>query len=102
MKNIETLIQREKLSRSHAERIVETQFDLGGKSKKDMILALSGPNYYEKEEDVDNMRLEAFEKLDVISQFIVFSVLDSDFETENGVKDHFEYITKCLDAVKTA
>lgn len=92
MKNIETLIENNKISKIRSEKIAESQFDLGGVYKTDMVTALS---------DINNeKRLIAFNRLDVISQFIVFSVLDSEFSTPDGLKDHFTYISKCINAVK--
>lgn len=94
MRDIKDLMRGNKLSTDKAEKIADSQFDLGLISKAGMVIALSA-NLLED-------RVKAYESLDTVSQFIVYSVLDCDFTELNGIRDHFAYIIKCLSAVRNA
>lgn len=92
MENIEALMKGNKLSTERAEKIAKSQTDLGLVSQAAMVIALSGKDL--------EFRLKAFNNLDNVSKFIVFSVLDCDFTELNGIRDHFAYIIRCLTNVR--
>ena len=94
MKNYQKIITSSQISRNTANNIAESQFDLGGTSKKDMIIALSGLKKHNDESLNKRKRIEAFERLDEISQFIVYQILDSDVVEERYIVDHLNYIIK--------
>ena len=94
MKNFEDLINHTQLSFSMADAIARSQHDLGLNSQEDMRIALSGLS--------DNptntqARINAFVRLDVISQFIVYIALGG---LNNELLDDFFYIIDCLTKVK--
>lgn len=95
--NFETQIPRNK-----AIKIADSQYDLCQKSKEDMVIALAGDKGCKKWDELLSKRKEAFERLDVITQFIVNQILYSAITEEDGISSHLEYVVKNIDAAKRA
>lgn len=81
------------LSQELALKIANSQKDLGGKSKVDMVYALSG--------EIDEERQASYDKLDPLTKLIVDRVLES--EDEDEMKNNLQYvineITNALNAL---
>ena len=75
-----------RLSKSQATSIANSQVDLGGKSKQDMITALSLP----WGDSDDSLCREAMSRLDNISQLIVRVFLEN--ETIEDAQNYLDYI----------
>jgi hypothetical protein len=82
------LIKKNAISMNTALRVANSQVDLGGLSKKDMIKCLT----FESSLDV---RIESFEKLDLLSQFIVIQILSSNLHS-------FQYFDYSIDNIQKA
>lgn len=98
MNTNEKLFDNRQLSRNQAKAISESQKDLGRVSQRDMEIALSGllrpKNYSENM----NKRLEAIERLDPLSKFIVLEFLgNSDIEQ---AQNSIQYAINNLQAAK--
>ena len=88
--NIENLVTQRGLSKRQATKIANSQFDLGLQSKKDMIECLRSQG--------DQPRIEAFKKLDSLSQMIVVKLLDEPSIEESETS--LQYTIDCLTRVK--
>lgn len=76
-----------------ATKIAESQFDLGGKSKKDMIITLTGK--YNTDQ-----RKRAYNRLDELSKLIVSSFIKSD--SLSSAQTDFDYYMECLKRAKAS
>ena len=90
---------KRKLSLEQATAVAESQFDLGGLSKKDMVIALSGCKATTQQEEV-NIKNEAYKRLDPFSRFIVDEMLCQDSIEESLVS--IEYAIANLKSLKNA
>ena len=91
------LFENRQLSRRQAELIANSQKDLGGVSKKYLIIALGGIKDAKNYDELVNARIEAYNRLDELSQLIVDLCLRSDIE---GSYDNFDYTINQLSKVK--
>lgn len=92
---MKTLFDSRKLSKDQATAIAESQKDLGGKSQKDMIIALGGARFTGKTyEELIKWRMDAFNRLDPLSQFLVKEFLGNQ-SIEQSVSS-IEYATHNL------
>lgn len=66
------------ISRKKANAIAESQTDLGSNSKKDMIIALGGIKGCKTWDELQAIRIDAYNRLDDISQFFVRCILNAD------------------------
>lgn len=82
------------LSKELAIKIANSQKDLGGKSKVDMVYALSGEN--------DEERKACYEKLDSLTKLIVDRILDSEDidDMQNNLQYSINEITNALNSLK--
>lgn len=67
---MKTLFDNRQLSKDQANAIAVSQKDLGGNSKKDMAIALGGCKAKNNKEMI-KARMDAFNRLDPLSQFLV-------------------------------
>jgi hypothetical protein len=84
--NLQEMFEKRKLSVENARQIAESQTDLGGISKADMIAALSSPS--------NKLRENSYNDLDKISQFIVKTILTA-FDYDTAATD-LSYQASCL------
>ncbi len=84
--NLQEMFEKRKLSAENAGMIADSQTDLGAISKLYMIMSLSNPD--------NNLREEAYNSLDKISQFIVRTILTA-FDYDTAATD-LSYQASCL------
>lgn len=82
-----------KLSKSQAETIAAGMYDLGDKSKENLIFVLSGSAE-------SHARMKRYFKLDSVTQLIVNIILTQ--EPLDEIETHFSYLTKCFSEVHKA
>lgn len=76
MEDLTTVFDNRQLSRIQAQIIADSQFDLGGKSKEDMVIALGGFAGSSSYEELLQGRLDAFNRLDRLTQLIILAFLE--------------------------
>lgn len=103
MNNIKiiVLLDKRKLPLKEAQAIADSQTDLGGKSKTDMVIALNGLKNTGDYENWIQKRLDAYLRLDNLSQLIVYTFLEHDSIIEakdnlNYIIDNIKNVTKIL------
>ncbi len=79
------------VSKFHAEKVMDSQYDLGGKSKLDLFFCLTSIDEQEKK--------QAYEKLDPLTKLIADICLKND--TEEAINE-FSYTIQCLKEAQKA
>ena len=75
---MKTLFENRQYSRVQANKIAESQKDLGRIGQKNLIIALGGTKDAKDYDDLIQQRIDAYDNLDDLSQFIVKTFLESD------------------------
>ena len=104
------LFENRQLSRNQARGIAHSQYDLGEKSQLDMRNALAGiipskaladVNLKKEYKRVIDLRIEAFERLDPLSKFIVLEFLGNGSieEAEASIGYAIDNLNRAKDAI---